>query len=91
MTQVKKWLKNKTKKELIEQVLMGIEMNAQQSLQEWDRYEELFQELLGYKKHIEILESALNGCESANRWYENMSVWQFIKSKISRKYHKSSI
>lgn len=84
MTQVKKWLKNKTKKELIEQVLMGIEMNAQQSLQEWDRYEELFQELLRYKKLAEQNEWFLKSAESALIWKDNLSLWGFIKNKYFR-------
>lgn len=82
MKQVKKWLKNNTKKQLIEKVLIWIEMNAQQSLQEWIRYDELFQESLQHKREKENLEWFLKSAESAIRYYENMSVWGFIRNKF---------
>jgi len=84
MTQVKKDLKKQTKKQLIENVLIWIEMNAEQSLQEWIRYEELFQELLEYKKLAEQNEWFLKSAESALIWKDNLSVWQFIKNKYFR-------
>ena len=85
MKQVKKWLKNNTKKQLIEKVLMKIEMNAQQELQEWIRYDELFQESLLHKREKEQTEWFLKSAESAIRMYENFSILQFIKHKYQKR------
>lgn len=84
MTQVKKNLKKQTKKQLIEKVLIWIEMNAEQSLQEWIWYDELFQESLQHKKEKENLEWYLKSAESAIRMYENFNIFQFIKHKYAR-------
>lgn len=49
----KKNLKKLTKKQLIEQMLILIDMSAQKSLNDENTYNDLFQELLGYKKRLE--------------------------------------
>jgi len=84
MKQVKKHLKNNTKKELIQKVLIWMELNVQQTLSEWERYDDLFQELLEYKRQLEQTEWFLRSAESALRMYENFSIFQFIKHKYAK-------
>lgn len=82
MIQVKKWLKKRTKKELIEQVLMGIEQGAQQTLSEWDIYNDLQNDLQLVQSELIRTEWFLKSAESAIRMYEKMSVWEFIRKKF---------
>ena len=82
MIQVKKWLKKRTKKELIEQVLMGIEQGAQQTLSEWDIYNDLQNDLQLVQSELIRTEWFLKSAESAIRMYEKMSVWGFIRKKF---------
>ena len=92
MKQVKKWLKKLTKKQLIEKVIIWTEIWAQENISNWKTIYELqelcesnLKELIATKKKLAISESALQACESANQWYENMSILQFIKHKHGRK------
>lgn len=82
MIQVKKWLKKRTKKELIEQVLMGIEQGAQQTLSEWDIYNDLQNDLQLVQSELIRTEWFLKSAESAIRMYEKMSVLGFIRKKF---------
>jgi hypothetical protein len=82
MIQVKKWLKKRTKKELIEQVLMGIEQGAQQTLSEWDIYNDLQNDLQLVQSELIRTEWFLKSAESAIRYYENMSIIKFIQKKL---------
>ena len=81
MIQVKKWLKKRTKKELIEQVLMGIEQGAQQTLSEWDIYNDLQNDLQLVQSELIRTEWFLKSAESALIYKDNLSVWGFIKNK----------
>lgn len=82
LKQHRKNLKKLTKKQLIEQIINHIEITTNIESQFNDSYEELFQESLQHKKEKESLEWYLKSAESAIKYYENMSVWGFIRNKF---------
>lgn len=74
MTQVKKWLKNNSKKELIKKVVLLIEMNAQQEIRDGEmisnlqeEIEHILKDLIDTKKELAI--------------YENMNPYTFFIHK----------
>lgn len=83
MQWVKKQLKNNTKKELIEKVLLWIDMNAQQTLQEWDRYNDLYEELAEVRIELEETQEALRRCRNQLLSYKNYEK-ELVITKIER-------
>lgn len=83
MQWVKKQLKNNTKKELIEKVLLWIDMNAQQTLQEWDRYNDLYEELAEVRIELEDTQEALRRCRNQLESYKHYEK-ELVITKIER-------
>ena len=95
MTQVKKWLKNNSKKELIKKVVLWIEMNAQQEMRDGEmisnlqeEIEHVMKDLIDTKKELEvaktntsIYESSLKYVESELKKYKNMNPYTFFIHK----------
>lgn len=84
----KKNLWKLTKKQLIKQILIWLEMNAHQSLGDSIRYDDLNDELtvtleeLRLTQHrLKMNEWFLKSAESVLVWKENLSIWGFIKNK----------
>lgn len=80
----KKNLRKLTKKQLIQQILIWLDMNANQSIQFDMAYEKLDNEKQICESELIRTEWFLKSAESAIRYYENFSIFQFIKHKYSK-------
>ena len=82
--QHRKNLKKLTKKQLIQQVINHIEIDAHVNNQFDMAYEKLDNEKQICESELIRTEWFLKSAESAIRMYENMSVFQFIKHKYAK-------
>lgn len=85
MTQVKKWLKNNSKKELIKKVVLWIEMNAQQEMRDGEminnlqeEIEHIMKDLIEAKKELAFEKINISNLEWFLKYSEN-AIWMYEK------------